>query len=114
LATQLEEPFTILPMQAFCDKIYNWCNEIVSFTAGDNGMTVHEARPEHTVAFLGDGSLTSSSSSTTSHMAARMTTNGAVASFDPVVEQGYITAVAAANGAENGVDGSKRRGFFRK
>merc|ERR1719384_2349660 len=30
LSTQLEEPFTILPMQAFCDKIGNWCNEIVS------------------------------------------------------------------------------------
>jgi hypothetical protein len=39
LATQLEEPFTILPMQAFCDKIYNWCKEIVSFQPGkDNGM----------------------------------------------------------------------------
>ncbi|CAJ1964455.1 unnamed protein product [Cylindrotheca closterium] len=31
LATQMEEPFTILPMQAFCDKIGNWCNEIVSW-----------------------------------------------------------------------------------
>jgi putative membrane protein len=41
LATQLEEPFTILPMQAFCDKIYNWCTEIVSFEPGDNGMPVH-------------------------------------------------------------------------
>ncbi len=39
LATQLEEPFTILPMQAFCDKIYNWCKEIVGFKPGqDNGM----------------------------------------------------------------------------
>jgi hypothetical protein len=36
LATQLEEPFTILPMQAFCDKIYKWCTEIVSFAPGDN------------------------------------------------------------------------------
>jgi len=41
LATQLEEPFTILPMQAFCDKIYNWCFEIISFTPGDNGMPVY-------------------------------------------------------------------------
>ena len=41
LATQLEEPFTILPMQAFCDKIYSWCMEIVSWEAGDNGMPVH-------------------------------------------------------------------------
>ena len=31
LATQLEEPFTILPMQIFCDKIYDSCTEIVSF-----------------------------------------------------------------------------------
>merc|ERR1712151_1467083 len=38
IATQLEEPFTVLPMQAFCDKIYNWCMEIVSWEAGDNGM----------------------------------------------------------------------------
>jgi len=37
LATQMEEPFTILPMQAFCDKIGNWCNEIVSWEDGDNG-----------------------------------------------------------------------------
>jgi putative membrane protein len=41
LSTQLEEPFTILPMQAFCDKIGNWCNEIVSWEAGDNGMPVY-------------------------------------------------------------------------
>jgi len=53
LATQLEEPFTILPMQAFCDKIYNWCTEIVSWEAGDNGMKVNKPRTEHTVAFLG-------------------------------------------------------------
>ena len=26
---------------AFCDKIYNWCIEIVSFTPGDNGMPVY-------------------------------------------------------------------------
>ena len=30
LATQLEEPFTILPMQAFCDKIYNLCTLLKS------------------------------------------------------------------------------------
>ena len=41
IGIQLEEPFTILPMQAFCDKIYNWCNEIVSFKPGDNGMPVY-------------------------------------------------------------------------
>ena len=47
LSTQLEEPFTILPMQAFCDKIYNWCNEIVSWRSSDNEMfkgTAAEAR----------------------------------------------------------------------
>jgi len=38
LATQMEEPFTILPMQAFCDKIGNWCNEIVTWQDGDNGQ----------------------------------------------------------------------------
>lgn len=31
LSTQLEEPFTILPMQGFCDKIGMWCDEIVSW-----------------------------------------------------------------------------------
>jgi len=41
LANQLEEPFTILPMQTFCDKIYNWCTEIVSWRPGDNGMRVN-------------------------------------------------------------------------
>ena len=41
LATQLEEPFTILPMQGFCDKIFNWCTEIVTFKPGDNGMPVY-------------------------------------------------------------------------
>jgi len=53
LATQLEEPFTILPMQAFCDKIYNWCTEIVSWEAGDNGMAVNGAKPENTKASFG-------------------------------------------------------------
>ena len=47
LATQLEEPFTVLPMQAFCDKIGNWCNEIVSWTPGDNGTKVRVPDEEH-------------------------------------------------------------------
>ena len=47
LATQLEEPFTILPMQAFCDKIYNWCTEIMTWAPGDNGATVKPVKPEH-------------------------------------------------------------------
>jgi len=46
LATQMEEPFTILPQQGFCDKIYNWCNEIVSWEFGDNGMPVKKKSPE--------------------------------------------------------------------
>jgi ion channel-forming bestrophin family protein len=104
LATQLEEPFTILPMQAFCDKIYNWCNEIVSFSAGDNGMVVNTPRAEHTVAFLGDASPSSSSYA--------ITTNGII---DPVVEQRYMNTATMVNGAEaNGATTTKRRGFFRK
>jgi predicted membrane chloride channel (bestrophin family) len=47
LGTQLEEPFTILPMQAFCDKIYNWCTEIVKWTPGDNGRPMKPVRIEH-------------------------------------------------------------------
>jgi putative membrane protein len=47
LATQLEEPFTILPMQAFCDKIGNWCNEIVSWEFGDNGMEINVPSPQN-------------------------------------------------------------------
>jgi predicted membrane chloride channel (bestrophin family) len=48
LATQKEEPFTILPMQSFCNEIYNRCMEIVSWQPGDNGMVVHAPLPEHT------------------------------------------------------------------
>ena len=48
LATQLEEPFTILPMQAFCDKIGNWCSEIVGWVPGDNGQPVNTSGPKHT------------------------------------------------------------------
>jgi ion channel-forming bestrophin family protein len=47
LATQMEEPFTILPMQAFCDKIGNWCNEIVSWEDGDNGIITKRAYDGH-------------------------------------------------------------------
>jgi ion channel-forming bestrophin family protein len=50
IATQLAEPFTILPMQTFCDKIYNWCMEIVSWTPGDNGRKLRsrQSKQEHT------------------------------------------------------------------
>jgi predicted membrane chloride channel (bestrophin family) len=47
LATQLEEPFSILPMQIFCDKIFNWCIEIITWSPGDNGMRVKPVKPEH-------------------------------------------------------------------
>jgi hypothetical protein len=41
LATQLEEPFTILPMQGFCDKIGVNCDEIVSWAGqGQNDEAV--------------------------------------------------------------------------
>jgi len=39
LATQLEEPFTILPMQGFCDKIGNWCNEIATWPSPERGTS---------------------------------------------------------------------------
>lgn len=45
IGTQLEEPFTVLPMQAFCDKIYNWCMEIMTWAPGDNGRPVRSPRP---------------------------------------------------------------------
>jgi predicted membrane chloride channel (bestrophin family) len=48
LATQLEEPFTILPMQAYCDRIYNWITEITSWEKGDNEMVVREPQQQHT------------------------------------------------------------------
>ena len=47
IGTQLEEPFTVLPMQAFCDKIFNWCTEIQSWQPGDNGRAVKPVLPQH-------------------------------------------------------------------
>lgn len=47
IGTQLEEPFTVLPMQAFCDKIYGWCMEIMSWSPGDNGRPMKPVKPEH-------------------------------------------------------------------
>jgi putative membrane protein len=52
LATQMEEPFTILPMQAFCDKIGNWCNEIVSWEDGDNGITSKASYQGHSAVYF--------------------------------------------------------------
>ncbi|KAL7564840.1 hypothetical protein ACA910_001586 [Epithemia clementina (nom. ined.)] len=51
IGTQLEEPFTVLPMQAFCDKIYNWCTEIQSWQPGDNGRPAKPVRPQHALYF---------------------------------------------------------------
>ena len=47
IGTQLEEPFTVLPMQAFCDKIYNWCTEIMSWGPEDNGYIRKVTQTEH-------------------------------------------------------------------
>lgn len=52
LATQMEEPFTILPMQAFCDKIGNWCNEIVSWEDGDNGIQTRKSYQGHSAVYF--------------------------------------------------------------
>jgi len=52
LATQMEEPFTILPMQAFCDKIGNWCNEIASWEDGDNGITTNKSYQGHSEVYF--------------------------------------------------------------
>eukprot|EP00529_Nitzschia_sp_RCC80_P002097 CAMPEP_0113497370 /NCGR_PEP_ID=MMETSP0014_2-20120614/30599_1 /TAXON_ID=2857 /ORGANISM="Nitzschia sp." /LENGTH=556 /DNA_ID=CAMNT_0000391315 /DNA_START=131 /DNA_END=1801 /DNA_ORIENTATION=+ /assembly_acc=CAM_ASM_000159 len=55
LAVQMEEPFTILPMQAFCDKIGNWCNEIVGWEDGDNGQRTRPSFQGHSTVFLSGG-----------------------------------------------------------
>mmetsp|Transcript_12475 Transcript_12475/g.13835 ORF Transcript_12475/g.13835 Transcript_12475/m.13835 type:complete len:621 (-) Transcript_12475:248-2110(-) len=52
LATQLEEPFTLLPMQAFCDKIGNWCNEIASWEDGTNGLTTNRSYQGRTKVYV--------------------------------------------------------------
>ncbi len=57
LATQLEEPFTILPMQGFCDKIGANCDEIVSW-AGQG----QEEQEEQTAAAVAAAEVNGSSS----------------------------------------------------
>lgn len=44
LSTQLEEPFTILPMQGFCDKIRVNCDEIVSWAGQGQDDEAAEVR----------------------------------------------------------------------
>ena len=51
LATQMEEPFTILPMQAFCDKIGGWCDEISSWKDGTNGISTNQSYQGRTKVF---------------------------------------------------------------
>jgi len=58
IGTQLEEPFTVLPMQSFCDKIYNWCMEIMSWSPGDNGRSQKPIKVEH--AFFTDAGTSGS------------------------------------------------------
>jgi len=52
LATQMEEPFTILPMQAFCDKIGGWCDEISSWKDGTNGITTNQSYQGRTKVYV--------------------------------------------------------------
>jgi predicted membrane chloride channel (bestrophin family) len=47
LATQLEEPFTILPMHTFCDKIYDSCMEIVKFTSSSSSSQRQNHQSSH-------------------------------------------------------------------
>mmetsp|Transcript_2474 Transcript_2474/g.3468 ORF Transcript_2474/g.3468 Transcript_2474/m.3468 type:complete len:437 (+) Transcript_2474:186-1496(+) len=46
LATSLEEPFTILPMQGFCDKIGANCDETVSWAGSGETKDVYMAETE--------------------------------------------------------------------
>jgi hypothetical protein len=62
IGTQLEEPFTLLPMQSFCDKIFNWCMEITSWAPGDNGRSLKPTKAEHAF-FTDEGSSSSGPSS---------------------------------------------------
>jgi predicted membrane chloride channel (bestrophin family) len=78
LATQLEEPFTILPMQVFCDKIYNWCIEIMTWSPGDNGMRVKPIKPEH--AYFVGAVTPPTSNPTNSHVQVQDVPPGPVAS----------------------------------
>ena len=57
IGTQLEEPFTVLPMQSFCDKIYNWCTEIMTWSPGDNGRPMKPLKTEHAY-FTSDAPMT--------------------------------------------------------
>jgi ion channel-forming bestrophin family protein len=90
LAAQMEEPFTILPMQAFCDKIGNWCNEIVSWKPGDNGMVVEEPFPEHTRIAVGSGSSSSSSSPSFAFVTTPVTTVAPVHEVEVAVEETVV------------------------
>ena len=84
LATQMEEPFTILPMQAFCDKIGNWCNEIVSWEDGDNGIVTNKSYQGHKeVYFENLGSSPGVVEGNNGNAFVGQTTNGYGGNFSP-------------------------------
>ena len=110
IGTQLEEPFTVLPMQSFCDKIYNWCMEISSWSPGDNGRSLKAVEPQHAffvngggssapppaaASYYGAPSFTSSSTTTTMstmpavEMAPAPAVNGSFEEFLKAQGQGY-------------------------
>ena len=106
IGTQLEEPFTVLPMQSFCDKIYNWCMEISSWSPGDNGRSLKAVEPQHAffvngggatsalppASYYGAPSFTSSSSTTTMpaiEMAPAPAVNGSFEEFLKAQGQGF-------------------------
>ena len=67
LATQLEEPFTILPMQVFCDKIYHWLMEISSWSPGDNGRAMRPVQAQHAFFTPGPSSISTAATAATSN-----------------------------------------------
>ena len=104
IGTQLEEPFTVLPMQAFCDKIYNWCVEIQTWMPGDNGRGRRTQDPKHVLYFSEQESAAHEEASLTMMMNA-MTPEAVlpppppleqVSPSVPVVEEEPLTSVEAA------------------
>jgi hypothetical protein len=108
LATQLEEPFTILPMQAFCDKIYNWLNEIASWEPNDNGMFDNSLAPEYKEATFGAyGEVESAASGASSRVVY-------VSKSEAVLEpEAMPVAVEAMPVAVNGSHSSNRLSFTK-
>ena len=107
LATQLEEPFTILPMQGFCDKIYNWCQEIVSFKPGDNGMPVY---------YYDNYGVDVNENSAKGVKAQPVAGSGAMAAGATVAASAAVAENIVLEPEEhvNGVAEKPKRGFFRR